>query len=199
MTQILEYSTYDTRPINSEIDGMNESNIKEIEKQVICLIYKHEKYDPENPQIVSESNHNEAYNIATVLLNKTIDSETTIKTYISYCETRSIGQVYLVTYDIRCKENEDDILQGIFAYKVNTEGVGNVSVLKYSFGLGIGNIKVLGIESILTDTPTKYNFILPPKSMFLEGIHKNIIDERFDSVTNLDMNKTIVHIWHSTN
>ena len=204
---ICEYNTYSVKPFINDTFNLDFINENDLEQKILCKIYLGEEYNDTNPQITHDQNNKGGYRFENYLLKKTIDN-TTYTTCMSICTRRqgidasyeSFSEPYLITYDI---DSIGDTLRGIHSYKIDMNGLYGCNIdhtLDGYLGISIEGIyMIFGIEEVGIANERKYIFRLPPKSILLEGIHRDVIEKEFFGDFQLGRRSIIKGNWYNSN
>ena len=184
-TQECEYLTYQLPATDIKLDELPEG----IEQQVICLLYKNERYDTSNAQIETCERNESSYVIDTFILKKDISSGDSEEKKYKYCLAelccKNGDKAYFIVYQLEFPTGvgAQPRVVGFNAYELDYGKINCVfgfSPLNKYYVVYIGNTLIFGYNS------TDNNYILPPKSTLLQGKHIDIIDSGMSGILEIE-------------
>lgn len=185
--QECEYLTYQLPATDIKLDELPE----ELEQQVICLLYKNERYDSSNPQIeiCSREDLYWTHVIDTFILKREISPEESEEKKYKYCLASFCFcngiKAYFVVYKL---ENPPGIgvqtrVVGFNAYNLDWKAL-SCDLVNSSDGKYLCCVK--GDSIIFGYNDNTRNYILPPKSILLQGIHVDVIDSDMSGILEIE-------------
>lgn len=188
-TQECEYLTYQLPATDIKLDELPEG----IEQQVICLLYKNERYDTSDAQIMTCEKNVSSYIIDTFILKKDISSEDSEEKKYKYCLASlcdHFGYAHFIVYQLEFPTGvgAQPRVVGFNAYNVDYKTLGcqivNAQLGKYCC-FTITGYTILGYDNGNAENGTN-NYILPPKSTLLQGKHIDIIDSGMSGILEIE-------------